>query len=688
MTFLQPELLWALPLVALPVLIHLVNRLRHRAQPWGAMRFLIAASRQSTSQARIRQWIILALRTLAVLALILFLARPISGGWLGWAVATKPDAILVLLDRSASMETLMPGSALSRREEALRQLQNAAASFDGTSQFVLIDSATRIPQTIARASDLPLSPATRTTTTATDGPGLLQASLNWLLENRAGSAELWIVSDLQHSNWNPDDSRWTELAAKIAALPQRIRIRLLALQGTPPANHALSLRSVSRRHHGNASELTLLSEIIETTATPGTTNLTRSTPLTVTVDGSPSQANATLDSTITRWRSTSPIPAGKTTGWGRIDLPADSNPADNTTFFVYGPEPAPRSLVVSQDPDSSRILRLAAGILQRDTNQLADLIPPANAVTTPLDPYSLVLWQAPPPEGPMADRLLRFIQEGGVTILLPPGGLNNTPSRFEGWSWAPPQTTTETNRLRISRWDDADGPLARTDEGIRIPVDQLAFLRRQLPVEPQSKPAAGRTPPTVLAAFDDATPFLLRQTIDRGELLLLSTLPRPDWSTLADGPVLVPLLQRAAQRGNQRLEQTANIPCGELGAADAALTWEPLASIVTSNANPRLHAGVYRHQNRLIALNRPASEDDPELTTPAALATALQPLRTTTSVARDATDPAASGEIWRAFLILMLALLAGESFLTLPAALRNPIPSTPDKPQPQGGPTA
>ena len=32
MTFLQPFILWGLPLVLLPVIIHLINRMRHR--PW------------------------------------------------------------------------------------------------------------------------------------------------------------------------------------------------------------------------------------------------------------------------------------------------------------------------------------------------------------------------------------------------------------------------------------------------------------------------------------------------------------------------------------------------------------------------------------------------------------------------------------------------------------------------------
>ena len=47
MTFLQPFIMLGLPLVLVPVIIHLLNRLRHRPKPWAAMRFLLSATRSS-----------------------------------------------------------------------------------------------------------------------------------------------------------------------------------------------------------------------------------------------------------------------------------------------------------------------------------------------------------------------------------------------------------------------------------------------------------------------------------------------------------------------------------------------------------------------------------------------------------------------------------------------------------------
>ncbi|MGA2556392.1 MAG: BatA domain-containing protein, partial [Verrucomicrobiota bacterium] len=209
MQFLQPILLWGLPLVLLPVIIHFLNRLRHRSHPWAAMRFLVAATRSSISNTKLRQLLILLFRMGMVAALCLTLARPLAGGWMGWAVSSAPDAIVILLDRSASME--IKNAALSKREQAIRLLSQAAGQFEESSHLVLIDSASLLPAEAGRATNLMRLPATAPSDTAADLPAMLRAAFNWLLENHAGSAEIWIASDAQRSNWHPEDPRWKDL---------------------------------------------------------------------------------------------------------------------------------------------------------------------------------------------------------------------------------------------------------------------------------------------------------------------------------------------------------------------------------------------------------------------------------------------------------------------------------------------
>src|SRR5262245_6026257 len=122
MTFLQPILLAALPLVALPIVIHLINQRRYQTVRWAAMMFLLAANRMSRGYAKLRQFLILLFRVLAVAALIFAVSRPLASGWLGRSAGGRPDTTLVLLDRSASMRQQGPGTPISKLEAGRRQL--------------------------------------------------------------------------------------------------------------------------------------------------------------------------------------------------------------------------------------------------------------------------------------------------------------------------------------------------------------------------------------------------------------------------------------------------------------------------------------------------------------------------------------------------------------------------------------
>ncbi|MEE8169458.1 MAG: BatA domain-containing protein, partial [Phycisphaerae bacterium] len=102
---LHPAMAFGAAAVASPILIHLLSRRRFRRVLWPAMDFLLEAHRQNRRRARIEQLILLALRCLAVLLLVLVLARPfvrpgLVAALLGAAVRTER---IVLLDDSFSM---------------------------------------------------------------------------------------------------------------------------------------------------------------------------------------------------------------------------------------------------------------------------------------------------------------------------------------------------------------------------------------------------------------------------------------------------------------------------------------------------------------------------------------------------------------------------------------------------------
>src|SRR5437868_2073607 len=57
--------------IAIPVIIHLINRRRFKIVPWAAMKFLLAAQKQTRKRMRIEQLLLLLVRVLIIACLLL-----------------------------------------------------------------------------------------------------------------------------------------------------------------------------------------------------------------------------------------------------------------------------------------------------------------------------------------------------------------------------------------------------------------------------------------------------------------------------------------------------------------------------------------------------------------------------------------------------------------------------------------
>lgn len=514
MTFLQPYLLWALPLALLPVVIHLLNRMRYRTMPWAAMRFLLHASRHSVRHARLRHFLLLACRIGVVLALIVALARPLIGGWLGWRLRGAPDTVVLLLDRSASMELTDPRTHVSLRQRALQRLADAAASVAGASRLVLIDSATRQPHELASPAVLPDLADAGPTDTAADIPALLDAAVDYLVANRCGRSELWLATDAQASDWLPNDPRWTRWQSRVAALPDDVRVRVLALNADPD-NTSVAVAHVRRRQIGGRAELALTFDLARRGAAR------ESFPLAVTVEGVRTLLEVTGSEDRQRIQHVLDLGAHPGAGQGVVELPADANERDNRWWFAFPQEQTLRAVVVAGDANTGRALQLAAAPAPQLLNQSATLLSPGQPI--PWDEAALVVWAAGAPPAQLATF-------GGTAIVFPD-------------SDEPPLAKP----LRVARWQREDGPLAATQDGRDLPVSDILCQRRVvLPGDA-----------TTLATFEDGTPLLTR----RGSMFWCATVPAGDWSNLDEGRVLVPMLQRLLVAGGERFSRAANLPC-------------------------------------------------------------------------------------------------------------------------------
>ena len=139
MTFLQPWALLALPLISLPLIIHLINQRRFQTMNWGAMMFLLSARALSRGYSRLRHWLIMLMRMLAVAAIIMAVGRPLSRGWLALAGGGRPDTAVVILDRSPSMQSRDREAAETKLDTGRRQLAEALATLGASRTLLLTD---------------------------------------------------------------------------------------------------------------------------------------------------------------------------------------------------------------------------------------------------------------------------------------------------------------------------------------------------------------------------------------------------------------------------------------------------------------------------------------------------------------------------------------------------------------------
>jgi hypothetical protein len=656
MTFLAPLLLWGLPLAALPIIIHLIHLHRRRTVPWAAMMFLLAAQRMNKGFSKLRQWLILAFRVLAVAALIFVVTRPLAGGWLG-LTGGVPDTVLILLDRSASMEQQNPITGMSKRRTGLEKLTSAIQQAYGrNTRLVLIDSATGEPTLLNKADALLDLPAASATDTAADVPALLQTALDHITANKSGRTDVWLLSDLRQTDWDAGSGRWEALRGAFGTM-KAVRFHLLSYPQLPSDNLAVTVERVTRRETSDRAELLL--DVRVARREPGAE---MEVPLRFTVNGATTTHNAALrDTQLVLQGHSLPIDKATKRGWGRVELPGDAHAPDNVSYFVFDESPVLRSVIVSDDATDATLFKAALDAPADPTRRYAStVVPTSRAAEIPWEDAALVVWHAPIPseEDVLAKQLQGHVANGRSVLFLPPEQINDR--ALFGLKWGTWHTAPAGKPETVQWWRNDTGLLANARDGNALPVGDLELVRR----------CAVLGDGIPLARVSENEPLLVKAAGEHsGSAWMLGTLPGPSSSTLArDGVVFFAMLHRALQTGGTGLGKAQQRAAARdaLG-TDHSIRWQRAdAKQDQPTFDAALHAGVLTAGEKLVALNRPASEDRMETlgnTTLDELFAGLD-YRKLEDTLED--EDSLVSEVWRTFLIVMALLLIGEALLCMP----------------------
>jgi hypothetical protein len=234
-TFLHAAFLFGLASLAIPPVVHLLNRRRYETVPWAAVMFL---PESTTPRQRLRfQHFPLMLLRMGLLALLAFaFAAPQFPGCQSKPSTSTPRDILILIDGSASMARGVPGQTPAERaKEYVRKLFDSLEPNQRVSFWVakhrtisLLDDFTSNRELLRNSLDLIPQPSG-----TVEWPAALQHA-NTILDHRNGECEIVVLTDGQKFGWTDAATlpKWGLLAQSTA---KRFPIQVVTFAENAPS---------------------------------------------------------------------------------------------------------------------------------------------------------------------------------------------------------------------------------------------------------------------------------------------------------------------------------------------------------------------------------------------------------------------------------------------------------------------
>ena len=346
MSFLNPAFLFGLMAASIPILIHLFTRRRPREVRFPSLAFLTEVNQSEIRRLKLKQWLLLLLRTLAVACIALAMSRPALEGSVG-SRSGASTTVVALVDRSGSMGAATRGGTLL--VEARRVLEDLLSTLGPADELLLVPydaaPAPPWPRPIAdlarlRAAVHSLEPGAR----ATDHGAALAVAARALAESRTLNRELFWISDFQEAGFagasRAPQGPWDQTRAYLVPLTPASRANAgLTDAALTPAETGAALSVTASAYGAAAGDLA-----VEVRALPGGAALGRGfLPM-------PERGEASTLLPLAR------LPEQG----GEVLLPDDALELDNRRVFAAGRAGTVRVLLREDGPSALR-MALEAG---------------------------------------------------------------------------------------------------------------------------------------------------------------------------------------------------------------------------------------------------------------------------------------------------------------------------------------
>ncbi len=545
MSFLAPLFLLGLAGLAIPTLIHLVQRERKRPIEFPSLMFLQRIPYQSVRRRRVRNWLLLLLRAAAIAMLVLAFARPFFRHDPNIVIASAgAREVVILLDQSASMGY---GDHWQRaKTEAKKVIDGLGAADRATLVLFSRNSEENVRATADRGRLDAAVDAAHVTSGATRYAPALRLAQSILTRSPLGHREAVIISDFQRSGWERHED---------VSFPAGAILTPVSVVSGPMPNLSVASVTFARTRFAGEDRVTVTAAVTNHSDAP-----VPDVPVSLEIDGRLIQsqtikvgANASATATFSQFT------LSESNVRGVVHAGTDAFPQDNTFNFVLSPARAAAVLIVEPDglrPEDDIYLPTALSIgspAAFDVTQLA-----ASRVTaTNLDKAAVVVVNDTFVPGPVGAEIKRFVERGGGLFVLLGAHAGKIDSESTLLPGTPgPAKDAPVNRPSTFGFIDYTHPIFEIFKTPHSGDFSTAHFYQYRTLEP------GATD-RVLARFDDGVVAMAERTVSGGRVITMDASLADSETDLGRQAIFLPFLHQVMRYLARYQEQPSWYTAGQ-----------------------------------------------------------------------------------------------------------------------------
>lgn len=531
----------AMAAVAVPLLLHFFNLRQPRTVDFSSLAFVKELQESAVQRVQIKEWLLLALRMLAIACLVLAFAQPTLTGDLAGVAGSVPTTHAIVVDNSLSM--VADGERSTYFEEALRKSESVLETVEEGDDVLIwptVQAETGRPKPlsnvgVARQSLGNLEPQA-------GAPSLSRAivqAAGAASETSSARAVVYVASDLQASTLG--DSVATQM-------PEGVQVRLLPVETQAQSNVGIKQVNITSR----IAEVGQPVQLEATLVNHGPETLTNYVASLYLEEERVAQATTTLEPDVETTVSFTVTPQAR--GWleGAVETEDDDFPADDRHHFTLHVPEERRVLVVRGEAQETEYvdLALSSEMIEDRIAFRTTSIEENELASAELGRYDTVLLVGPRSlSSGEVEALTRYVDRGGGLLLFPSaqarpedynallGGLDAGTFRGFSGSLSGDRVVTSFGRVDLGHplFEGVFNPERRAEDASVEQPD----IHHVMNFQPSGR--AGQT----LIELSNGFPFLHEVRHGSGVLLLTAVAPTPEWSDLPVRGLFIPLLYRS-----------------------------------------------------------------------------------------------------------------------------------------------